>query len=384
MSLLRRLLIITFIESFATILMERALYFYTGDVLGMDETTNLWLALILGVTYVVGALSSHKLCKFSNEKEVLWVCVLGQTLTHLALFIAPSRYLVMLSMGLVGLFNGIKWPIVESYISAGQLPRQAAKTVGSFNIAWSAAVPLSLFVAGPLITFWPPGIFLVATLVNVVTLWLMRPLQKHPIHLADDHPERLPPDTLGRYRSLLISSRWTLLCSYTLLFLMAPLLPGLFRKFGVTVMVATSLSALMDIMRVLSFLLLRHFHQWHGKVLPALLVVFAVPIGFVMVLFGNHLICLLLGELLFGLAAGVCYYGALYYAMVVSNASVDAGGNHEGLIGLGFSVGPAVGLGGKALAGPLGGATAGMAVGVAPVVLLCIPMGLRPLWGIRS
>ena len=49
--------------------MERALYFYTGDVLGMDETTNLWLALILGVTYVVGALSSHKLCKFSNEKE---------------------------------------------------------------------------------------------------------------------------------------------------------------------------------------------------------------------------------------------------------------------------------------------------------------------------
>ena len=45
------------------------------------------------------------------------------------------------------------------------------------------------------------------------------------------------------------------------------------------------------------------------------------------------------GELLFGWAVGEVYFAALYYAMVVQNASVEAGGGHERIIGLGFALG---------------------------------------------
>ena len=38
------------------------------------------------------------------------------------------------------------------------------------------------------------------------------------------------------------------------------------------------------------------------------------------------------------------YYAALYYAMSVGRAKVDAGGTHEALIGGGYMFGPLVGL----------------------------------------
>jgi hypothetical protein len=43
---------------------------------------------------------------------------------------------------------------------------------------------------------------------------------------------------------------------------------------------------------------------------------------------------------------GVVYYAALYYAMSVGRAEVDAGGTHEALIGVGYTIGPLASLGG--------------------------------------
>lgn len=41
---------------------------------------------------------------------------------------------------------------------------------------------------------------------------------------------------------------------------------------------------------------------------------------------------------------GIIYCAALYYAMAVGHADVDAGGKHEASIGLGYGVGPLCGL----------------------------------------
>ncbi len=65
------------------------------------------------------------------------------------------------------------------------------------------------------------------------------------------------------------------------------------------------------------------------------------------------------------------YYSSLYYAMIVKNASVEAGGGHEGLIGAGFALGPVAGLVGVALQPALGSAVLGMVLGVGPVFVAC-------------
>ena len=53
---------------------------------------------------------------------------------------------------------------------------------------------------------------------------------------------------------------------------------------------------------------------------------------------------LIFGLVLFGAGTGITYYAALYYAMAVGQAKVDAGGTHEAFIGGGYIVGPIVGL----------------------------------------
>src|SRR5690606_24106982 len=61
------------------------------------------------------------------------------------------------------------------------------------------------------------------------------------------------------------------------------------------------------------------------------------------------------GLAVLGVGLGVIYAGAIYYAMEVGKAEVEAGGTHEALIGLGYTLGPACGL-------AAGGVVAGGAV----------------------
>ena len=110
----------------------------------------------------------------------------------------------------------------------------------------------------------------------------------------------------------------------------------------------------------------------------------ALPAGLFIYLFGKSLGVVLAGEVLFGLAAGMTYYAALYYAMVVKNASVDAGGVHEGLIGAGFALGPAAGLAGIALKPALGSKVLGTIAGIGPLFVLCAVGAARALVGTRS
>ncbi len=58
-TLQRRLLITVFTSSFSGTLLQRGAYFYTHQVLGFSQAQNLWLALLIGVTYVGGASASE-------------------------------------------------------------------------------------------------------------------------------------------------------------------------------------------------------------------------------------------------------------------------------------------------------------------------------------
>jgi hypothetical protein len=371
-SLLARLLLISFIESFVTTLIERGLYFFSHDRLGFTDRENLGLALGFGTAYAAGALASHAMSRWLSEKRLLVLMLVGQFLAHAMLFLWPAAAVVAMVNTLIGGLNGLKWPVIESYVSAGRTPAAQASVVGRFNLAWASAIPLALVAAGPLIGFWSSGLFAAAGLLNLVSLVFARPLERHPVHLAADHPERPTPGALVRYRGLLASSRSLMLCSYSLMWVLAALLPGVFANLAVGVRSATALSGLLDVFRGLTFLALHLYVGWHNRGWPLVVGIFLFPAGFFLALFGPSVSAVLAGELIFGVAAGLTYYAALYYAMVVKNAAVEAGGAHEGIIGVGFVIGPLAGLLGAALAPSLGGALWGMLAGMGPLILLCV------------
>jgi len=85
------------------------------------------------------------------------------------------------------------------------------------------------------------------------------------------------------------------------------------------------------------------------------------------------------GLVCFGLGHAMIYYAALYYRMSVGHAQVESGGTHEALIGLGYSVGPAVALVGEAVwvGNPRGGILAGVSV----LVVVAGVFAVRPWFG---
>ena len=375
---LGRLLVITFLESFMTILIERGVYFFAKHRLGFTDATNLWLALAFGGAYVVGSLLSHPLSRRIGEKALLSGAIAAQVAVAAALALRADTVSLFLLQALMAFIFGLKWPVIESYVCARQTPRQVARSLGVFNFCWSAAVPLSLAAAGPLIDWRADALFIAAGAFSVASFLLALPLPRRLEHMPHDHPERPSAADIPRYRALLVASRSQMLASYASLWILAALMPGVFERLSQPLSAATALSGVVDIARVAAFLALRHYTGWHNRAAPLAAAMIVLPAGLFMVLFGPTLAVVLAGEVLFGLAAGMVYYAALYYAMVVMNASVEAGGGHEALIGGGFALGPACALLGMSLLPLLQSRLLGTLAGVGPLFLCCSAVAV---WG---
>jgi MFS family permease len=376
---------LAFLESLAAILLQRGIYFYAHSLFRYTEAQNLLLALVVGVSYVAGALSSHAIALRAGERRAIVANLACVWVAHVTLAGFPKPAVVTALFPVVAFLQGMKWPIVESFVSAGLTPSEVNQVLARYNVVWSLSVPVAVSISGPLIASpWPWTLFALPAAINIVGLLLSLRLPLRPLHIELHHPERPPAEALARCGSLMLSSRWSLIATYSLLFLLAPLLPTVFDRFELSVRQATFCAALIDVARPISFAALGYFTGWQGRAAPLTVLAMVLPVGFAMVLFGSNLGTVLVGEALFGLFAGLAYYASLYYSMVVKNASVDAAAGHESVIGLGFAIGPAVGLLGQEMNQILGTHTVGMLAGVIPLVTVCILGALRPLSRLRA
>ncbi len=384
--MLRLIIVITFIESFVSAIVERGVMFYAEHELNFSQSQTLWLALLFGAAYVAGALFSHRAAKKFGERRWLVLLIVTHIALHLAMAMDPGVQTLFIFNTLLGAASGSKWPVVESYVSAGQTPRRAAASVGHFNIAWSSSVVPAVALGGFLIEAWSPSLFLLPAILNLGVLVLIMRLPARPIHLPLDHPKQPTVGQKIRIQALLLSSRWLMFASFTLLFLLAPMLPFIFKdRLGFSPGPATAMVSLIDLARFATFVVLQRYVGWHGRISLLLWTAVLMPVGFLMMLISDHLPLVLFGEVVFGIASGMTYYAALYYAMVMKNAAVEAGGVHESLIGSGFVVGPAIGLGAIYLSsGAAGTPGTAMLVTVAPFLIFCTAGALWSMRGTRK
>ncbi len=383
---MQKLLIpLTFVQSLATVLLERGLYFYTDEKLGFSAAENLGLAVVFGACYGVGAIVSHRVTAKRGERPTLQAVLIGLGVLNLTVAMMPSAVIVWAGFAGIALLIGMKWPIIESYVTAGATPDRTLKVIGRFNMAWSSAMPLGLGLTGVMIERVSPTSFIfLAALIYLGTLPLLLKLPWVPVHLDHDHPERPDPARLRRYRALMVSSRWSLLATCAMMFLLVPLMPSLFGRLGHGVLWSPALSSVVDLCRFLAFAGLGVWTFWRGRSLPLGVSACCIPVGFLMVLFAPTTAMAIAGQVVFGFCAGQVYFAALYHAMVLENASVEAGGQHEALIGAGFALGPAIGLAGIGLQRVTGDAVGGMLIAVVPLVVVCLAASLWPLIKLRQ
>jgi len=376
------LMLITFVESVCLAMVGIGVFFYTHEVLKFTDGQNLALAMTMGGCYVLGARASHRVSNALGEKRALASALAGQAIVHTLMVLSPGSATLVAGSIVFSFCGGLKWPVIESYVSAGRTPQQTAHAVGCFNIAWSLATPFGIIVAGPLIgSFEPRLLFVAAILADLCSLAATLPLGRSPEHLPVDHPHQLSVEQLSRWPALLLSSRWSMAVTYAVLQIINAVLPGIFDRLGITVELATALAGLIHLARFATFLLMRYFTGWHGRTGLNVLVVLVMPLAFALIVSEQSLTIVLTGELVLGAVSGLIYSAALYYAMVINNASVDAGGGHETAIGLGLAGGPAIGLIGAKMAGFTGSLASGMLLGTGPFLALAT---LASAWPLRK
>ena len=147
------------------------------------------------------------------------------------------------------------------------------------------------------------------------------------------------------YKALLKGARILLPLSYILNGVLAPILPFVLSRLEIDVYWQTPLAAVWMFSRVLIVIAMWRIASWHGRWSVLWIAVAGMGIGFGTILLANSVILLVAGFAIFGLGMGATYYAALYYAMAVGKAEVEAGGTHEALIGGGYMIGPIIGIG---------------------------------------
>ncbi|HXK20295.1 MAG TPA: MFS transporter [Polyangiaceae bacterium] len=384
------LFILTFLESIAATLLQRGVYFYTHENLGFSQNQNLWVAFGFGATYIIGAFTSHGLCTRFGERRLLLGCIAALLVIHSLLALFPAAWCLVVGVFATAIVQGLKWPVVESYVSAGRAPKQLLPILSRYNVTWATAGFVAIGVTGLIVGTHVPSLFFwLPAALNVGAIALALRLPEKPLHLDHSHPERPAAGELQRMRALLGSARWSMTGSYALLYVLAPLMPSVLAQLALPVTLATPVASILDAVRVVTFGALGAFAGWHGKRAPMWLTLAALPTAFLLILLGNSLPLVIAGEVVFGIAAGFSYTSALYYALVSENASVDAGGAHESLIGIGIGLGPLSGLAGQLLVGsqlPFARAGSGLqpfvalAITTTPIIAICVLGALRSLF----
>lgn len=352
----------TFINSIGTyVVTSSGLFFLTTSGYGFSETDNYLLAVLLGISYVIGA-------KFASRlRVILGVFVPGISLRGTLIFLmaalgvlcllpwvarrfapdgAGGSWPIWVTALLYSPLMGMLWPVVESYVSGGRSDHHLRATMSRWNVVWSAAGVVSTFLIAPLVTEAPALAIALIALAHALAAGFLVRFAREPAEHISDHHEPHPPV----YARLLVTFRWLLPMGYVVSSALGPYLPFAASKMKLTGFWPALLPIAWLGPRVLTFLLIELWHGWHGRwytaVVSGLTLVgsFALSICATLLPAPLQLPSLLAGLALFGASMAVIYTAALYYAMEVGKAEVDAGGTHEALIGIGYTVGPCFGL----------------------------------------
>ena len=321
---------------------------------GYGEVGTLGLSLFLGVCYITAAFSSgwliSRLDRFASPRTLLGMILVVQGIVCIGPWAVEHVWMIWVVTGMTSLLSAILWPLVESYLTAGRHGRAMRLAIGWWNIIWMAAVGVALLSMSPLMAGDSQNarfaIVLMSGLNMIAVLCLLwfdaRPLQTE---VAESHRH------MGsEYRQLLNSCRVMLPMSYVLLALISPLMPYLLNSLDIESASQTPLTATWMFARVACVFCMWKIEVWHGRWGTLLSGGVAMVGGFGLIVLSTNIPIMIGGLILFGAGHGTIYFAAIYYAMAVGNAEVEASSKHEGLIGVGYAIGPLIGIAGILIA----------------------------------
>ncbi len=375
---------VTFMNSIGTGVLWNGLGFVTQRDLKFTEVETTMLFLASGGVYAIAALASGRaaraLCRRMSPRGVLVMLLVFQAAASPLVYVSDSAIGIVAMVLATSMAGALLWPIVESFVGGGLSGDGMRRAIGRWCIVWMAAVTAALLLMAPLMRGGEAqgldarfAVFAVGPL-SIISLIALPWLPKSPGTHGDDHA----PTPAG-YRAQLASARVLLPASYLMVGALSPILPYVLTSIEIAPTAQTPLTATWLMVRLVAVAILAHAAFWHGKWSTLLVGGALLAGGFALVVAAPALWSVSVGLSLFGIGHGIIYYAALYYALRVGSAGIDAGGTHEALIGVGYVAGPGAAMAGALLGGgPWIVGTTWVCLG-----MLAIP-ALLPWWRERS
>lgn len=360
------------IEAMATVggtLMSVGIFFYMKYRFGWQTRENFLLAAAQGVVYIPGALlAGPVVARFGQNRTLGGIYFVLAGLTATACLIAGSgragsATAVAATLLAYTFTIGISWPILEGLVASAGAPAGIARRLAVYNVIWPAGGALAIAVEGTILKFWIAGLFLIPGALHALSLGLVLlrrgagsdAAASAPVgHAPHPAPE---PELLRKRKLALWLSRTALPATYTVIYGLMPMMPSLPALRELPTTLQTVVASVWLITRWVAFIVLALGSWWHTRpraLLWAAVVMLVAFFGMTLRPTGGaspalDLACLIAWEGVLGLAIGMIYSGSLYFGMVLSEGSTEHGGYHEALIGLGWVLGPAAGVGAEAL-----------------------------------
>jgi MFS family permease len=367
---------LTFLASIGTGVVWNGVSFIVEHEFAFTRQQTLSLYSVLGAMYVVGARLTGRVLRalehVLSPRGALMLILLAEAAVCSGPWFHSGAWMVVAVSCVISVLSSWLWPIVESYLTAGRHGREMRHAIGWWNFAWTTGVAVALVLLQPFIKEHARmAIVMLGALHGFAALFLVVFTKKPGAHDAEQSAAAVQ----GEYPLLLRSARMLLPLSYVLNSAVSPLLPYLLDRLNTPEGVQTLVGSTWMWVRIVAMAIMWQVGFWHGRWGTLLLGGLLMTGGFALVVMSPALWVLMAGLAFFGTGMGIVYYAALYYAMAVGRAEVDAGGTHEALIGVGYTVGPIAGLVGLGASQELASAGWKLWDGAGVVTVTCVLIG---------
>ncbi|MFO7302577.1 MAG: hypothetical protein DIU54_009210 [Acidobacteriota bacterium] len=328
------------------------LFFYLRDRHGFGDRGNLWVAALHGAVYIFAAWFGGRFAARRGYAVSLAAGFAGLALSIGAgLFVSSAAGLVAL-VAVYTVVLLLTWPALEALVTHGAEGWRVSHAVGLYNLTWSGAAALGYFTGGPLydwlgahLIFTVPAVLCAAQCA--VVAWLARGGEGRGVRTAASGaaPDPAPLAAAGGRRDpVFLRLGWMANpLAYTAIYTLLAVMPGVATDLGLTPTEVGLYCSVWMFARLLAFGVLWRWHGWHYRFRFLAAGYLVLMASFVAVLLASSTVGLIVGQIVFGLSAGLMYYSSLFYSMDLAESRAEHGGLHEAGVGVGICAGPAIG-----------------------------------------
>ena len=324
--------------------------FFAHNAFHANQVQQGALGFLNATGYAVGCLFFGPWSERTGRRRMVCAAVAGNIVLLLAVTRCESLD------GLIGLATARKfvlamfWPALMAWIADASSPRSFAADLCAFNVGWTLGAGGGSWLAGH-IGQWaasqpggydPQVPYLVAAGVGVILLGWFLVVEPRPSEVIFAVSEDLDPRLANRLLKLAWISNATVYATISIVIYMLPRLAEL-PVLSISEGAQSSVHAIRSVAGLVLFGAMLANRGWHGRTYPFALCLLACLSGMLLMGSARSPLGVIVGGACLGAALGGSYTMSLFYSLSVPRVKGRGSAAHEGLIGMGYALGPLVG-----------------------------------------